>query len=142
MPRRHGRHGPVPERPRLTHGQGADAPPGALRGPAKAVRHDDQRIALEAAQRSRVEVIRMRVRDEHEIERSEPGRVGGRPVPAQRPEPVAQERISQAAQAVSFDQDGRVPDVRQADAVIGLRHRPPTASRSGALTSREGPGSR
>ena len=115
---------------------------GSLGGCSQAMGHDDQRIAPKLPQRSRVEVVRMGMGDEDDVERADGGGVRGGAVPAQRPEPVAQERIGEATEAVGLDQDGRVADVGETDRALALRHRPRTASRSAGPPSRAASGPR
>ena len=113
MTRRHGCDRPVAESMGLAHLQGSDTAIRSLGGPAEALRDDHERIALEAAQGPRIEVVRVGVRDEDEVQRSDRRRVRARAVPAQRTQPVTQERVGQAAQTVGFDEDRRVADVRE-----------------------------
>lgn len=52
----------------------------------------------------------MGVRDEDGVDRLVRPRLGGRPEPAERAEPVAQDRVGQEPQAVELEEDGRVAD--------------------------------
>ena len=59
-------------------------------------------------------MIAMEVREHHRVELCESRTVDLARAGAQRPGPVAQERVGEDANAVQLDQDGGVPDAREA----------------------------
>jgi hypothetical protein len=65
------------------------------------------------------------MRDEDRVDALVRGRFGGRPEPAQRTEPVTEDRIGQQSQAVELEEDGRVADEGEPVAQNPLQSRRP-----------------
>ena len=81
---------------------------------------DDRRAARDPPQGAHVEVIPMRVRDEHDVDPAE--RVDARRLVSPQVEHLcAQERVGQQAGAVELEQDGRMADVCHASRPSGSR---------------------
>jgi hypothetical protein len=86
--------------------------------PARDHEHGSSTATVRAdhtSQRRRVEVIRMPVRDEDDVDAIEEGEFRDRTVALERAETVAQERIGQDADAADLDEDRGVADVPEAD---------------------------
>ena len=77
---------------------------------AEAAGHDDRELLAELLERRQVEVVVVRVRDEHGVDAATRARRDGRRAPQVR-DAVAQQRIRQQANAVEVDEDRRVPDI-------------------------------
>ena len=116
----------------------ADPQPDPAHRRAEASRDDDERVTGERPERRRVEMVGVGVRDRDDVDRAERVRVGRRAVTAERPEPVAQERIGQDPDVRQLEQDRRVAEIADTDGIRGRGRdrgctpRPSTSPRSGA----------
>jgi len=129
----------------------ADPAPETPSCAAEAARDDHQRIASQRPERPAVEMIRMGVRDEDDVDRADEVRSGDRAVPPQRAQPAAQEGVGQDPEAGQLEEDGRVAEELESDvrhpsalrsrrwiAACAAEPRPP-ASETGSSSSRQPP---
>jgi len=120
MPCRHGADGQPVQLQRLaggdlTHlpGDGRVIPDGG----AQPEGDNDGRATGQRRQRTPVEVIRMPMRDDDDVD-IEIGWIGNGPMPRKRPEASPQERVGQDADPVDLDERGRVPQEADPDALV------------------------
>jgi hypothetical protein len=103
----------------------------------KPPRGHDHRPPGQPLDRRRIEVVRVAVRDQDDV-RLQLGGVGERAVPLEWPEPRAEERVRQDADAVDLDEGRRVADESNGDrGARGFVRLSPSRRRSGRPRDRE-----
>jgi hypothetical protein len=88
---------------------------------AQAGRDHDAARRGELPERGRIEVVGMGVRDEYRVEVADRRRIRGRPMTPKRPEPAAEDRIGQEADAIELDEERRMAEVRDPGAARARR---------------------
>ena len=85
-------------------------------------------------------MVGVSVRDEDRVELAERAEDGCGAVPAERPEPIAEDGIGQEAYAIEFDEQRRVAQVRDPELVGRLFSRLPSSAPRALRASRLAPG--
>ena len=125
---------------RTTDGDLLDRPAQPGRRTAEPGRDEERCCPAEAADRVRVEVIGMGVRDEDCVERVQAAKLRCRTVAPERTEAIAEYRIGEEADPVKFDEQRRVAEVRDPEAAGRLLSRCPSSGRRAVRASRRAPG--